>query len=488
MKIKIKKLLSMLKKHRRKILLADAVLYMAVIITLFAFSDPDPVRGLKVAKSDYSTASISWKQCEAASGYLVYRAKKGEDYKYVGTTSDNSYTDTKLRTGTPYNYVVVARNGLKTSDLNRKKAVEVTPALEDPKLKIDTSKGKMELVISDVKGASAYEIIRDGKTIGTSKKTVYIDEKAEPDTPHKYEVKALRYVDDPVYSEASNTAQALLHQIPNFEITADESTLSIDWDSNDYYDNYKVYSGDELLGETEDTSYSIDDYKLDTTYDIKVVGFNSVEKYQSPEIEKRFKVSEEPMDNEAARQAACDWAVMIANDNSFTYGEGDRAHHCGCYFCGTNTAAKGSGYEKTYCCNPFVHACYAHGANDPQMLRTCQNGDSVGMNESDYTKYGNWERHSKPAVSDLQMGDVLVGSHHVMIYLGDGQIAHAAGEGWGADTIRVDNASSYYSFCDFVMRYTGTGSGTMYKVREVDSRGKLIEEKEEESEEEQEDA
>ena len=105
------------------------------------------------------------------------------------------------------------------------------------------------------------------------------------------------------------------------------------------------------------------------------------------------------------------------------------------------------------------------------------------MESSDYTKYGNWERHSKPGnTDDLQMGDVLVGSHHVTLYIGDGMIVHAAQEGWGADTICVDDVASNYKYCDFVMRYTGTGSGTMYKVREVDEKGQIIKTEEEKKE------
>ena len=106
------------------------------------------------------------------------------------------------------------------------------------------------------------------------------------------------------------------------------------------------------------------------------------------------------------------------------------------------------------------------------MLRTCQKGDSVGMESSDYTRYGTWEKHSKG--EELQMGDVLVGGHHVMLYIGDGQIVHAAQEGWGADSICVDDEASARKYYDFVMRYTGTGSGTMYKVREVDEKGQPI--------------
>ena len=475
----IKKFLQFQNKHFRKILIFDVALILAAVGGIAAFSEPAPVQGLKVERGDYSSVHLTWKDSKNADGYRVYRSDDGKEFHYLESTIDNKFRDVNLRTGNNYYYTVAARNGLKKSAVNKQRALKVVPKLEQPKLSVDTSNGKVELKISDVEGAIAYEISRDGKTIAESMESVYVDNEAEPNKPHKYEVKAVRYRKEPVYSEASKAVKAELFGIQNVEMRADSDGVYFSWDSDDHYDQYKVYNGKELLTETTETEYTLEGYDMDKVYDIKLQGVNTEKETQSPTLEKRIKVLEEPMDNEAARQAACDWAVMIADDNSFTYGTGSTAHRCGCYFCGTNRRRKGSGYEKTYCCNPFVHASYAHGAEDPQMLRDCQDGDSVGMKESEYTKYGNWERHSKPSVSELQMGDVLVGSHHVMLYIGDGQIAHAAEEGWGASSIRVDNCSSYYSFCDFVMRYTGTGGGSMYKVREVDEKGKVIEDKNE---------
>lgn len=64
---------------------------------------------------------------------------------------------------------------------------------------------------------------------------------------------------------------------------------------------------------------------------------------------------------------ACAWAVAIAADDSFHYGKKPNAQHNGCYFCDTQTLKGGRAktgvldYEKSYCCNPFVHAAFAHG-------------------------------------------------------------------------------------------------------------------------------
>ena len=150
-------------------------------------------------------------------------------------------------------------------------------------------------------------------------------------------------------------------------------------------------------------------------------------------------------------QAACDWSVKIANDNSFAYGTGSRAHHYGCYYCGTNIsgkkhAARGSKWEKTYCCNPFVHAAYSHGANHKKMLKYCEKGSGGGMSNASWTRFnssdGKFKAMGKLSLKKLKKGDILWNSHHVRLYIGNHKVAEAASEGWGSDTIHVKKISS----------------------------------------------
>lgn len=130
-------------------------------------------------------------------------------------------------------------------------------------------------------------------------------------------------------------------------------------------------------------------------------------------------------------EKASNWAVKIANDNSFHYGNGSAAHHNGCYFCGTQVLTGGRSkkgvvnYEKTYCCNPFVHAAFAHGGNDPEMLRICKKGSSYI--EKHYILSDRFANLGKPDRSMLLKGDVLCCYNgHVMMYIGNGQIVEAA--------------------------------------------------------------
>ena len=486
----MKKLRTWIKRHKRAILILDAVLIVSAAAVLFSIEAPDRVEGLSVSKSDFSSTELSWNEAGKAKGYRIYRAAGDGKYEYIDTTAETSYLDKGLRTGETYSYAVTSRNGLLTSDLAEADKVSVVPSLEDPVLDVDTKSGEVRLSYTKVPGATGYEIYRNGEVIDKVKDNSYVDENAGSDEDYSYEVRAYRYKKDPVYSNTSNTAEGVLHAIRDFEVKTRDDDLVFTWADSDYYNSYKLYNGDELLTETEDNSFSISDYQIDNVYDIKLTGYSD-DATQSPETGRRFMVKEEEMTNEDARLAACDWAVDIANDNSFTYGTGKRAHNYGCYFCGTNVGpnmnkkgtskVNGHSYAKTYCCNPFVTAAYAHGAGDPNILNACQHGTGVGFSAASFTKYGNWKNVGKPGYGNLQKGDVICLSAHVCIYIGDGKVAHARSEGWGSESITIDNASGLYKRAKLVMRYTGNGRGVKRVIRDVDENGNIIEEKPEQA-------
>lgn len=131
------------------------------------------------------------------------------------------------------------------------------------------------------------------------------------------------------------------------------------------------------------------------------------------------------------------FGIWIAGDNSFHYGYTNKsktinAHHNGCYFCNTNTDKGGRSkkgivdYKKTYCCNPFVHACWAHGGCVPKALEICQKGSSWDFNKGHgYDKSSLFTNLGHPAKSKLKKGDVLCRDTHVALYIGNGKIVEA---------------------------------------------------------------
>ena len=180
--------------------------------------------------------------------------------------------------------------------------------------------------------------------------------------------------------------------------------------------------------------------------------------------------------SEKARQAAVEWAIEIANDNSFHYGRSSWAHHNGCYFCGTNQKAgsikrkKGASVaacEKTYCCNPFVTAAYMHGAGAKEV--DCRKGNMrFGLANDKNIVLKNtkaFKKISKPAkVTALEAGDILLTPTHAMLYAGDGKVVEAAHHDNGKkdaywnDSIRHKEISSkQWNRVTKIYRYIGKG-------------------------------
>lgn len=185
----------------------------------------------------------------------------------------------------------------------------------------------------------------------------------------------------------------------------------------------------------------------------------------------------DPVTGTRGAQAAVKWAVKIANDNSFNYGNRPAAARLGCYFCKTNGAKVNmtgdKRYYKTYVCMTFVHAAYAHGAKDPEMLKDCKARKTcIGLTDWNFKHYHCWKKIglcSKLKVKDLKPGDVIIWwadddySGHASMYIGNNSIVDAGKLGFGADTIAVrkNSAQSYlnrgarHDRRSYVMRYIG---------------------------------
>lgn len=170
--------------------------------------------------------------------------------------------------------------------------------------------------------------------------------------------------------------------------------------------------------------------------------------------------------NLTGRIRACSWALSVALDNTFAYGSGERAHRNGCYFCGTNIGpnaknkerkgephvvkdSKGNGhtYKKTYCCNTFITAAYAHGTGDKAILKICKSCDSCwGL--KDWMKSYHFRKKGTCKSFDyekLWWGDVIITDTHVWMYIGNGRIIEASGNNWSHKSIAMkDGAKKRY--------------------------------------------
>ncbi|MBR2706525.1 MAG: C40 family peptidase [Mogibacterium sp.] len=173
-------------------------------------------------------------------------------------------------------------------------------------------------------------------------------------------------------------------------------------------------------------------------------------------------------------RAAIAWAIKIAEDDSFSYGQKPQTSKVGCYFCGTNQRRKPRGYEKTYVCMTFIHAAYAHGAEDPEMYYDCSTGrNCIGETNTNFTNYSCWQKVGLArnlSLSDLEPGDVIVYyaaddySGHVCMYIGGDEIVDAEGirDCWGPNSIAVR-----YNDAAKSLRQAGNSSSQSYVMRYV---------------------
>lgn len=482
-------------KFFRRFAVVNICLLFFVLFLAYFVQPPDPVSGCE-AKADETTATITWPASSQPSLYFIYRSEEGEPFLYVGASSTSEFKDTNLLPGTVYTYKVKASNGRRTSAMSE--ASKITTELAVPDISVDVSTGQIVLEVIPVDGAETYVFFRDGKEIGRST-DIFRDDEAALDKDYEYSVKAAK---GEILSDMSPSVKSSLKSPGEIVTKLDGDNLIVSWSGNKAYTSYKLYDvpeekemgEDNLICETKELEAKLS--SANGRHHFRLVGV--ADETVSPTVASDIEVEDEPLSSQEAAMNAVNWAIDIANDDSFNYGEKGSngpgyANRCGCYFCGTNDKkVKLSGddrYYKTWPCMPFITAAYAHGAQDPEVLMTCKACRTLETNDNNWKNYDCFEfvgRMCDLTVDDLQPGDVLVhydehnGSSkrggHMSMYAGNGNIVDSSGGGWGANSIalREGKASSYLKGTwnqtpakNYVMRYVGHGSGTTKVIKDL---------------------
>ena len=495
-----------------------------------AIKKPTKVKGVRVEKVTYMSATIKWDKAEHAKKYEVYRSlHKKTGYELIKTLKKTSFKDTNLKTGTKYWYRVRAIN--KKYQGKKSQCVQAVPTLKTPTLTVTGIGDGIILKINPVKGAIGYYLYKDDERLVEQRELTYTDEDTVVGEEHSYSVVAFRMVDEePIESDRSeeisgaraklsiklsgankvkgpveegspytikgkiisNTTIKRVHiGVKDISEEGEET-----WCSGTHFSKKDVNAREFDIAEA-DSSVKFGKLPIGTHYYVIKVTLNdgTVKELRKQQFEVVEKAPEPeivfPKEVTKGAKKAVKWARAIANDDSFAYGTGSRSHRGGCYFCGTNTgpnmkkkeksgekhyvkdsSGKKHTYEKTYCCNPFIFAAYAHGAKDPQILKACKKGKCGGMETSDWTRYGCFAvvgACKKVPYKKLLPGDVIISDknknghyHHVIMDAGNNQYVEAGWEGWGSSTIAVrsgakENYNKHYrkyKGC-YVLRYIG---------------------------------
>ena len=167
---------------------------------------PSVPGGLSATEISYTNLKLSWQASTddtGVAGYDVYR-----DEKKIMSVAGTSYTDKNLTPGTKYSYYVIAKdatlntsatsNTLTVATLKDEKAPEVPEGLVLAERMGTALKINWQESADNVKTAG-YRIFRDGKEIGTTKNTEYLDSGLNTNASYSYTVSA--------YDEAGNESE-----------------------------------------------------------------------------------------------------------------------------------------------------------------------------------------------------------------------------------------------------------------------------------------
>lgn len=142
---------------------------------------------------------VKWNSVKGAKGYNVYRkTSKNGKWTKLTTTTNTSYTDKNIKSGSNYYYTVKAYNGKNTSSYVTNGIA--TKYLATPKLtKIKSAQNGVYVSYSKITGATGYAIYRktgNGKwvklaTVSGNNKTTYLDKTAKKGVTYTYTVRAV---------------------------------------------------------------------------------------------------------------------------------------------------------------------------------------------------------------------------------------------------------------------------------------------------------
>lgn len=251
---------------------------------------PDAVKNLKATAKETSV-TLSWSKVQRATGYIVYKVENGK-YTKLNTTTNLSYTVSKLTSGTKYTYAVAAYVS-KTSYLGAKTKVSVTTTVSAPAqvkgLKITVNSNKATASWSKTANASGYTVYSfnnaNGKytVLGNVTGTSYSASLSEG-KGISLAVAAYKTVNSKKYEgekSAVVSAANALSCVTNINaVSSTESSISLSWDKKNGAEGYDVYTYNSSNGEytcvssgVQNTSVNVTGLKSGTQYSFTVVAY-----------------------------------------------------------------------------------------------------------------------------------------------------------------------------------------------------------------------
>jgi chitodextrinase len=183
----------------------------ATVTTPADTTAPTAPTGLTATVVSAAQIDLSWTASTDNVGVAGYKIMR--DGTQIATTTGTTYSDKTVKPSTTYNYSVVAYDAANNLSPASNTATATTPADTSPPTAPTSltasavSATQVDLswnASTDNVAVAGYQVIRDGKQIGTSTGTSYSDNTAKPSTTYNYTVVAYDAANN--LSPASNTA------------------------------------------------------------------------------------------------------------------------------------------------------------------------------------------------------------------------------------------------------------------------------------------
>lgn len=247
---------------------------------------PAAAKTMTITSQDYNKLVIKWSKVSGADKYVLYRSTSVESgYKKLGTFTKTSYTDTKVKGGTPYYYKLVAYSGSAKGTQRIEAGVAVTKATDKIAVENKTATSN-KITWNKIIGAQKYRVYRSTKknsgyqAIGKTSKTSYTDKSAKVGIKYYYKVCGIINNYDGALSEPKSIV-AKPSKVSNLQVTGSGSgkakltwTKSADADSYQIYVSSEAKSGYRLAKEVTGSSCVVSLASNSTTY-YRVYAVNS---------------------------------------------------------------------------------------------------------------------------------------------------------------------------------------------------------------------
>lgn len=228
---------------------------------------------------------LSWNKVTGAKKYEIYRSVNGAAFKRLTTTTKCSYTDTRATAGAACTYKVraVGSKSAYNSAFSETWNCDVACGAPSVTVKVDAATGKPGLSWKKVSGAVSYDIYRsvngnEFAYLATVSGTSYKDTDAAIGEKCSYKVVALGKTE--VFNSASSAIKAatVVCARPKLSGKLDAAGKpQITWKAVDGAQEYAIYrstsksKGYQLIGNTEDLTYTDTAAKKNKSYYYKVV-------------------------------------------------------------------------------------------------------------------------------------------------------------------------------------------------------------------------